>query len=50
MYDCICSVLYDDCVAVSVGAAVADELHSLFVGDLNPIAPKAQRKVPVPEG
>nr|CDS28718.1 Clathrin coatomer adaptor adaptin N terminal [Hymenolepis microstoma] len=26
------------------------ELSSLFEGELNPVAPKAQRKVPVPEG
>ncbi len=32
------------------GAAVADELVTLFEGDLNPVAPKAQKKVPVPEG
>ncbi|KAK3089741.1 hypothetical protein FSP39_006122 [Pinctada imbricata] len=32
------------------GAPVADEVCSLFAGDLNPVAPKAQRKVPVPEG
>lgn len=31
-------------------AKVGDELSSLFAGDLNPVAPKAQRKVPVPEG
>ena len=34
----------------SKGAAVADELTMLFAGDLNPVAAKAQRKVPVPEG
>ena len=34
----------------SKGAAVADELTMLFTGDLNPVAAKAQRKVPVPEG
>jgi AP-3 complex subunit delta-1 len=26
------------------------ELIELFQGELNPVAPKAQRKVPVPEG
>ena len=26
------------------------ELRSLFEGELNPVAPKAQKKVPVPEG
>ena len=29
---------------------MGDELKKLFAGDLNPVAPKAQRKVPVPEG
>ncbi|OUC40958.1 adaptin region [Trichinella nativa] len=29
---------------------VSDDLKELFHGDLNPVAPKAQRKVPVPEG
>ncbi|ESN98976.1 hypothetical protein HELRODRAFT_107104 [Helobdella robusta] len=28
----------------------ADELHDLFNGELNPVAPKAQRKVPIPAG
>ncbi|ELT88988.1 hypothetical protein CAPTEDRAFT_18044 [Capitella teleta] len=32
------------------GCSVAQEVASLFAGDLNPVAPKAQRKVPVPEG
>ncbi|KAK3753179.1 hypothetical protein RRG08_024453 [Elysia crispata] len=32
------------------GAAVADEVEGLYAGELNPVAPKAQRKVPVPEG
>ena len=32
------------------GAAVGDELVALFAGDLNPVASKAQRKVPVPDG
>lgn len=30
--------------------SVQAELWSLFDGELNPVAPKAQRKVPVPEG
>ncbi|KAM7534913.1 hypothetical protein Aperf_G00000114806 [Anoplocephala perfoliata] len=30
--------------------ALIYELSSLFEGELNPVAPKAQRKVPVPEG
>ena len=34
----------------SKGAAVANELVALFTGDLNPVAAKAQKKVPVPEG
>ena len=29
---------------------VAAELAELFVGELNPVAPKAQKKVPVPDG
>uniref|UniRef100_A0A1I8J036 AP-3 complex subunit delta n=1 Tax=Macrostomum lignano TaxID=282301 RepID=A0A1I8J036_9PLAT len=29
---------------------VAKELSGLFAGELNPVAPKAQRKVPLPEG
>ncbi|XP_072172956.1 AP-3 complex subunit delta-1-like [Diadema setosum] len=29
---------------------VAAELADLFAGELNPVAPKAQKKVPVPEG
>ena len=32
------------------GATVADEVAALFTGELNPVAPKAQKKVPVPEG
>ena len=32
------------------GVKVADELELLSAGDLNPVALKAQRKVPVPEG
>lgn len=28
----------------------AKELLDLFSGELNPVAPKAQKKVPVPEG
>ncbi|XP_061739199.1 AP-3 complex subunit delta-1 isoform X6 [Nerophis ophidion] len=30
--------------------AVAEEVIALFAGELNPVAPKAQKKVPVPEG
>ena len=32
------------------GASVGEELTTLFAGDLNPVAPKAQKKVPVPDG
>ncbi|XP_062616914.1 AP-3 complex subunit delta-1-like isoform X2 [Saccostrea cucullata] len=35
---------------IEKGAKVGDEVGGLFAGDLNPVAPKAQRKVPVPEG
>lgn len=30
--------------------SIAAELLQLFSGDLNPVAPKAQKKVPIPEG
>ena len=36
--------------AVEKGAKVADEVALLFTGELNPVAPKAQKKVPVPDG
>lgn len=29
---------------------IVQELVQLFHGELNPVAPKAQKKVPVPEG
>lgn len=32
------------------GENISSELLSLFVGELNPVAPKAQKKVPIPEG
>uniref|UniRef100_H0XB34 AP-3 complex subunit delta n=1 Tax=Otolemur garnettii TaxID=30611 RepID=H0XB34_OTOGA len=32
------------------GMPVAEEVSALFAGELNPVAPKAQKKVPVPEG
>ncbi|XP_070195049.1 AP-3 complex subunit delta-1-like isoform X2 [Littorina saxatilis] len=32
------------------GVSVGDELAQLYAGELNPVAAKAQRKVPVPEG
>ena len=35
---------------LTVGAPVDSELLDLFSEELNPVASKAQRKVPVPEG
>uniref|UniRef100_T1J3E7 AP-3 complex subunit delta n=1 Tax=Strigamia maritima TaxID=126957 RepID=T1J3E7_STRMM len=32
------------------GEDIADEVAALFIGELNPVAPKAQRKVPLVEG
>lgn len=32
------------------GNLVSTQVNSLFDGELNPVAPKAQRKVPVPDG
>ncbi|CAH1773291.1 unnamed protein product, partial [Owenia fusiformis] len=32
------------------GVAVGEEVSALFAGELNPVAAKAQKKVPVPEG
>ena len=32
------------------GVSVGEEVGFLFAGDLNPVAPKAQKKVPIPEG
>jgi AP-3 complex subunit delta-1 len=32
------------------GEVVSEELKQYFSGELNPVAPKAQKKVPVPEG
>ncbi|PVD23927.1 hypothetical protein C0Q70_17203 [Pomacea canaliculata] len=32
------------------GVSIGDELTALYAGELNPVAAKAQRKVPVPEG
>lgn len=29
---------------------IAEEISALFTGELNPVAPKAQKKVQVPEG
>lgn len=34
----------------SKGEVIGEELQALFSGELNPVAPKAQKKVPVPEG
>lgn len=33
-----------------VAIEIVQEMALLFAGDLNPVAPKAQRKVPVPDG
>jgi len=32
------------------GVRVADEVNDLFAGELNPVAVKAQSKVPLPDG
>jgi len=32
------------------GVKVADEVNELFAGELNPVAVKAQSKVPLPDG
>lgn len=32
------------------GERVSEELQTLFAGELNPVAPKAQKKVPLPDG
>jgi len=32
------------------GENIGGEVDELFAGELNPVAPKAQRKVPVPDG
>jgi len=31
-------------------AGIGEELAALFAGELNPVATKAQKKVPVPDG
>uniref|UniRef100_H2ZNZ9 AP-3 complex subunit delta domain-containing protein n=1 Tax=Ciona savignyi TaxID=51511 RepID=H2ZNZ9_CIOSA len=47
---CILSMLkYVEKIQSKEGT-VAEEFSSLFKGELNPVAPKAQRKVPIPEG
>ena len=38
------------CYVAAIDVNGVAELAALFVGELNPVAPKAQRKVPVPEG
>lgn len=35
---------------VDPSQTLAAELMLLFTGELNPVAPKAQKKVPIPEG
>ncbi|XP_062538957.1 AP-3 complex subunit delta [Armigeres subalbatus] len=42
-------VLGKQAIPADVGAMI-QEIRELFVGDLNPVAPKAQRKVQLPEG
>ena len=36
-------------IVIHSGAAVAEELVSLFAGDLNPVANKTQKNIPVPD-
>lgn len=36
--------------AIQNGDPLAQELEGLFAGEMNPVAPKAQKKVPVPDG
>uniref|UniRef100_A0A7N6BEZ4 AP-3 complex subunit delta-1 n=1 Tax=Anabas testudineus TaxID=64144 RepID=A0A7N6BEZ4_ANATE len=36
--------------SVFIRYLLAEEVSALFAGELNPVAPKAQKKVPVPEG
>lgn len=35
---------------IDKNSSIAAELLALFSGELNPVAPKAQKKVPIPEG
>ncbi|KAF7271017.1 adaptor-related protein complex 3, delta 1 subunit-like garnet [Rhynchophorus ferrugineus] len=44
------SKLMDDVSENQPNELVATEILSLFSGELNPVAPKAQKKVPVPKG
>lgn len=52
-----CFIETDDVISVTVlseksslAIEIVQEMAVLFAGDLNPVAPKAQRKVPVPDG
>jgi len=57
---CICKMYLKACCILQMlkyiqklhakGTNVAAEVAELFAGELNPVAPKAQRKVPVPDG
>lgn len=41
----------NDTESISIGAIeIVQEMAVLFAGDLNPVAPKAQKKVPLPDG
>lgn len=40
----------DDPLTSQPEELVASEILNLFKGELNPVAPKAQKKVPVPDG
>ncbi|XP_031634118.1 AP-3 complex subunit delta [Contarinia nasturtii] len=41
----------DDTQTIPIGAIeIVQEMAVLFAGDLNPVAPKAQKKVPLPDG
>lgn len=41
----------DDTKSIPIGAIeIVHEMAVLFAGDLNPVAPKAQKKVPLPDG
>ena len=58
--DCLPMVCWQACSMLALvkyvikirdkGVTVGDELAALYAGELNPVAAKAQRKVPVPEG
>ena len=36
--------------AINNEEKLSPELESLLAGEMNPVAPKAQKKVPIPEG